>query len=108
MSKLPLNNIIRKRLLKYALDQIHQGHWGNAEITIPEYRNLYERIRDSDRVLDLSGSETGIIIDWISDSTRNGRMLTQEDITIIDGLISSIGEDQEGLEKLKNLRGISK
>jgi hypothetical protein len=108
MSKLILNDIIRERLLKYALDQIHQGHWGNAELTIPEYQNLYEKIRDSGRVLALSGIETGIIIQWISDSTRDGRMLIQEDITIIDSMIASIGEDQEGLEKLKKIRGTAK
>jgi hypothetical protein len=82
MIVIPVDDIVLKRLLKYADSVISQGHWGDAEITVPEYQNLYEKIRNSSGSLDLTLMETGLLVQWIEDSTKGGRLINQEDIAV--------------------------
>ncbi len=90
MINILINDIIKNRLLKYAEADLHQGHWGDAEVTIPEHQNLAIMIGNSGKSIELSLLEAGILIQWIEDATKGGRIITQEDLAVIDNVRTAI------------------
>ncbi len=85
-----LSNIVKNTLLRYAENELHQGHWGNGEVIIPEHQILAERIKNAGEKIEFSLLQLEIICQWISGTTKDGRVLTPEDRIAIQSLRSPL------------------
>jgi hypothetical protein len=115
MITVSLSNIIKNTLLRYAENELHQGHWGNGELMIPEHQILTERIKGASKKIELSLLQMEILCQWISGTTKDGRILTPEDRIVIQSLrnplrkyykkikSSNTTEAQSALEQIKLL-----
>ncbi len=98
MIVISINSAVKKRLLAYAESQQHQGHWGNAETTIPEHQYLSELIAGSQKKIELSVLQAEIVCQWILDAIKGGRILAQEDIRVVRNVSAGIEKYKKSLE----------
>jgi hypothetical protein len=99
MFEIDLSEIEKKRLLHYAESINEQAHWGDSDITIPEYRILFNAIKNTESNLQLSPIQLDILCNWIYEGTKGGRLLNTEDKIVIGKIYEPIQE------YYKNLKG---
>lgn len=89
--KIPFSVIHKMKLLFYASEENHSGHWGNSEIEIPEYAILLKKIKEEkSNFLNLTGNEVKIILDWFETATNEGFSIDSDDASLIKNIRDAI------------------
>jgi hypothetical protein len=81
----------KMKLLKYAEAVRDKGHWGSSSLLTPEENILYDIIEKKE-IIELTLPFLKILINWVSDNTTLGSVLTMEDIGIINKLYEGINK----------------
>lgn len=84
--EITLTGNMKSRMLHYAVRSTDSGHWGDGVPLVPEEAALMEKVRNATDLLDISPKEGVILGRWMSDVTRNGRVVAAEDAQIAAAL----------------------
>ncbi len=96
MIELRLNSVEKRRLLGCADNTIFDKlHWGNGEVIIPEEQILYEMIKKAEDKIELSFTQLKILLNWIFETTAQGTILLNEDISILYKILTQLEKHRE-------------
>jgi hypothetical protein len=78
------------RILNYADKKYSSGHWGGGSFYTPEEQGLVDLFGKSSGTIELSLFNIKIICNWIREFTKQGYMLTAEDISVMQKFYKKI------------------
>lgn len=87
MITVTINESEKKRLIFYAENELHSGHWGSSGIEIPQEIKLYDKISKADSQIELSLPDVKLLFQWFLNATDHGLILLSDDISIIHKII---------------------
>ena len=78
------------RMLNYADKKYSSGHWGGGSFYTPEEQGLVDLFGKQNKAVELTLFNIKIICNWIREFTKQGYMLSAEDISVLQKFYKKI------------------